>query len=110
MGLKGALSYHTQHQTSVLCTLLDAPKTFDRLHFCKLFKLLIKRELSGPFLRTLINTYTSSVVRVAWVDVTSDFFSVNKRVKQGSVLSPVLFCVQIGNLLTLLLKAGTLIV
>ena len=106
MVLKEAVSYYRQHQTPVFCTFLDASKAFDRLHYCKLFKLLIKRELPGSILRVLINTYTNSVVRVAWGGVTSDYFSVVNGVKQGAVLSPVLFCVYIDNLLTLLSKAG----
>ena len=106
MILKEAVSYYRQHQTPVFCTFLDASKAFDRLHYCKLFKLLIKRELPGPILRVLINTYTNSIVRVAWGGITSDYFSVVNGLKQGAVLSPVLFCVYIDDLLTLLSKAG----
>jgi hypothetical protein len=54
----------------------------------------------------LINLYTNSCVRVAWGAITSDYFSVINGVKQGAVLSPVLFCVYIDDLLLLLKKAG----
>jgi len=57
-------------------------------------------------LRVLINLNTNSCVRVAWGAITSDYFSVVNGVKQSAVLSPVLFCVYIDDLLLLLKKAG----
>lgn len=90
----------------VFCTFLDATKSFDRLHYYKLFKLLVKRQLPATILRALINLYTYSNVRVAWGRIVSDYFSVANGVKQGAVLSPVLFCVYIDDLLLLLAKSG----
>jgi len=101
MVLKETISYYKQHQT-----FLDASKAFDRLHYCKLFRLLLKRQLPVHIVRVLINLYTNSCVRVAWGAITSDYFSVVNGVKQGAVLSPVLFCSYIDDLLLLLKKAG----
>jgi len=89
--LEETISYYKQHQTPVFCTFLDASKAFDRLHYYKLFKLLLKRQLPAHLLRVLINLYTNSCVRVACGAITSDYFSVVNRVKQGAVMSPVLF-------------------
>jgi len=50
----------------------------------------------------LINLCTNSCVRVASGAITSDYFSVVNGVKQGAVLSPVLFCDYIDDLLLLL--------
>jgi len=88
MVLKETISYYKQHQTPVFCTFLDASKAFDRLHYCKLFKLHLKRQLPVHILRVLINLYTNSCVRVAWGAITSDYFSVVNGVKQGAILSP----------------------
>ena len=40
---KETISYYVKNQSSVFCTFLDASKAFDRVHFCKLFRLLVKR-------------------------------------------------------------------
>ena len=47
-----------------------------------------------------------NLVRISWCDVKSDFFTALNGVKQGAVLSPVLFCVYIDDLLKLLCNAG----
>ena len=106
MVLKETISYYNQHQTPVFCTFLDATKAFDRLHYCKLFKLLLRRQLPVTILRVLINIYTNSIVRVAWCGIASDYFLVGNGVKQGGVLSPILFWVYIDDLLLLLAKSG----
>jgi len=43
------------HKT--FCTFLDASKAFDRVNYCKLFRLLIKRDLPACIIRVLINMY-----------------------------------------------------
>ena len=57
-------------------------------------------------IRLLLNVYTSNFVRVAWCNVLSEYFLVTNGVKQGGVLSPVLFCIYIDNLLVQLSKSG----
>ena len=46
--------------------------------------------------------YTSHVTRVEWNGVCSDYFSVRNGVKQGGMISSVLFCVYVDGLLKLL--------
>ena len=106
MVLKESLAYYVDHQSSVYCTFLDASKAFDRLQYCKLFKLLVSRHLPAPIIRVLINFYTGNYVRVAWCGIVSDYFLAINGVKQGGVLSPVLFCLYIEGLLVALSKAG----
>ena len=74
----------------------------DRVEYVKMFKLLLDRKLPPVCIRLLVNMYTSQVTRMEWNDVCSDYFSVRNGVKQGEVISPVLFCVYIDGLLKLL--------
>lgn len=106
MVLKESLAYYINHQSTVFCTFLDASKAFDRLRYCKLFKMLISRQLPASVIRVLLNFYTGNFVRVQWCGVTTDYFLAINGVKQGGVLSPVLFCVYIDGLLTALTNAG----
>jgi hypothetical protein len=51
MVLKETLSYYVNNQTPVFCTFLDASKAFDRIHYGKLFDLLIKRNLPACIIK-----------------------------------------------------------
>jgi hypothetical protein len=104
--LKETIAYYIKNQSPVFCTFLDASKAFDKLHYCKLFKLLVKREVPALYVRLLANIYTQNLVRVSWGSALSDYFSAVNGVKQGAVLSPVLFCIYVDDLLVLLSKAG----
>ena len=40
----------------------DASKAFDKLHYCELFKLIVKREMPALFVRLLANIYTQNLL------------------------------------------------
>jgi len=104
--LKETLAYYSKNNSTVFCTFLDATKAFDRVKYYKLFRLLIDRGLPAGIIRLLLNVYTSNFVRVAWCEVLSDYFVAINGVKQGGVLSPVLFCIYLDNLLERLSRSG----
>jgi len=106
MVLKETISHYVKNQSSVYCTFLDASKAFDRVHYSKLFRLLVKRGLPACIIRILISLYTDNQVRVLWAGLTSDYFTTLNGVKQGGVLSPILFCVYIDDLLVRLSLTG----
>lgn len=106
MVLKESLSYYAHHQSSVFCTFLDASKAFDRVRYCKLFRVLVTRQVPALIVRVLISFYIGNFVRVQWCGIVSDYFLAGNGVKQGGVLSPVLFCLYIDGLLVALSRAG----
>jgi len=99
--LKKVVSYYVQHQSPAFCTFLDATKAFGRIKYCKLFKLRLQCHLPAPIIRVLVNLYTNSLVHVSWCGAVSDYF-----VAGPAVLSPVLFCVYIDDLVLLLSEVG----
>ena len=70
-----------------------------------MFKLLLDRKLPTVCIRLLVNMYTTQVTRVEWNGVCSTYFSFRNGIKQGRVISPVLFCVYVDGLLKLLSDA-----
>ena len=100
------VQYYNNKNTSVHVVLLDATKAFDRVNYVKLFKLLIHRKLPSIIIRFLLNMYTHGKLRVKWNNCKSYDFDVKNGVKQGGVLSPILFGIYVDELLGRLSKSG----
>ena len=49
--------------------MLNATTAFDRVEYCKLFKLLIERSFQPVIITFLLNIYSGHVVRISWNDV-----------------------------------------
>ena len=61
---------------------------------CKMFQCFVDRNLPAVVLRVLdVYLYTSLVMRVKWNGGQSRWFHAVNGVKQGGILSPVLFCI-----------------
>ena len=104
--LKEVVKYYTSKGGQVFGGLVDATKAFDPIRFDKLFKLLIDRNIPNCVIRLLIDMYTRQKVRTVWASAYSDTFSVANGVRQGGVLSTILFAVYIDVLLERLEDAG----
>ena len=93
-------------RSNVYTLLLDASKAFDRVHYIKLFELLINRGMNAMFIRFMLKLYTNQTLRINWQNTLSAEFHVTNGVRQGGVLSPVLFIVYIDELLQKLRHSG----
>ena len=98
--LNEIVQYYENQGTGVKLALLDASKAFDRVEYTKLFKLLLKRNMSPYIIRILINMYTSQSIRVRWGMFLTELSTVSNGVKQGGVLSPIMFIVYVDELLS----------
>ena len=88
------IDHYNFMKSNAFVLMLDASKAFDRVNYCKLFRELLKREMSPLVSRLLLFMYTNQTLRVKWGSVMSESFTVMNGVKQGGVLSPVLFAVR----------------
>jgi len=76
MILKESVAYYVSNGSSVYCCFLDATKAFDRVEYCKLFRMLMKHQLRFVDLRLLCQMYLNDMTLVEWNGFRSVAFSV----------------------------------
>ena len=86
--------------------LLDATKAFDCVAYTALFNRLLSIGLCPLITRVLLYMHVSQQVCVKWSGLVSECFSASNGVKQGGVLSPVLFSVYTDIMLSRLRQCG----
>ena len=91
---------------SVCLLLLDASKAFDKVSFEMLFELLLKRNVCPRIIKLLLYMYVNQKCYVKWANELSEPFTVANGVKQGAVISPLLFSIYIDNLFKELKQLG----
>jgi len=104
--LTGIATKFVNEGSSVYTALLDMSKAFDRVNIGRLFEILLHRNMDPLYVRCLFHMYCKQRLRVKWDDVFSPFFSATNGVKQGGVLSPLLFCTYVDELLGRLRKSS----
>ena len=96
---------YNRNGSNVYSCLLDVSKAFDKIHYGKLFNVLLRKDVPFCIIRILLDAYTRQQARVLWNICTSDYFTISNGVNQGGVLSPILFSSYIDRLLILLKKS-----
>ena len=100
------IEYYRSKGSNVHVLLLDASKAFDRVNYIKLFDKLLSKGMCPLTVRLLMNMYTSQKLQVKWNDRLSDKFDVSNGVRQGGILSPLLFSIYVDDLLIKLKNTG----
>ena len=89
------IQYYVNGGSHVYTMLLDASQAFDRVNYIKLFTLLLNKGLCPLVCRLLAMQYTGQSASIKWGETFSPSFPISNGVKQGGVLSPILFAVYI---------------
>ena len=100
------ISHYNANRSDVYVMMLDATKAFDRVNYCKLFRKLLDRDMSPLVLRLLLYMYTNQKLQIRWGASVSEKFKATNGVKQGGVLSPILFSVYVDDLFKRLEESG----
>ena len=105
--LKQIVSYYQEQGSNVFIGFLDASKAFDRVNYWKLFNMLLHRGVPVVIVRLLLHWYTTQQFCVRWGNQTSAYFNATNGVRQGSVLSPILFNLYMDGLSKNLINSNT---
>ena len=74
--MKDVVARYLTEGSNVYGCLVDASKAFDKIHFGKLFLLLVKHKIPCEVLRLLLFMYEKQSVTTQWNNCKSDSFGV----------------------------------
>ena len=106
MSMKETVRYYGNRGSKVYACFMDASKAFGRIRYDKLFAILLNHGLPCVVVRTLLDMYMRQKVRTSWQGVNSEYFSISNGIRQGGILSPILYTIYADELLIRLSRTG----
>ena len=101
------VDYFLRNGGEVFGCMMDMSKAFDMVKHSLLFKKLLDAGLPAIFIRLLIFIYVNQFANVCWDGSFSSIFSLTNGVRQGAVLSAILYCFYVNDLFKILRRNGT---
>jgi hypothetical protein len=83
--------------TANICA-IDISKAFDKLNHKCIFIKLIERRIPAELLHCLMNWFSRSYSCVKWFNYYSMFYKLDQGVRQGAILSPIVFALCIDSI------------
>ena len=85
---------------------LDLSRAFDKVNYFTLFSKLMEKNLPKLLIETISNWYLKCSAVVRWGDTLSQTFMINSGVRQGGILSPILFTFYFNDIIRKLEQHG----
>jgi hypothetical protein len=105
LSARSVINFYTSRNSTVTACILDISKAFDRVNFYGLFLKLMDRNLPRRFIAILVYWYSFNQAVVKWGSAISYVIRLRAGVRQGGVLSPMLFNIYIDTLISKLKRA-----
>ena len=96
--LKQVVEFYNRNSSPVFSCFIDASKAFDRVNHWTLFRKLIERNIPLIIVKMLASWYGIQKFSIKWGNSLSKWFSVTNGVRQGGIMSPLLYNVYIDDL------------
>ena len=88
-----SISHFLRNGNDVYTCLMDMSKAFDTVKHSTLFSKLLEQGLPPIIIRYILVSYKHQQANVRWNGQESRFFPISNGVKQGAILSAILYCI-----------------
>ena len=99
-----SISYFLRNGSDVYTCLMDMSKAFDTVQHSHLFRKLLEQGMPAIVVRYVLVSYKHQKANVRWNGVESRYFDIGNGVKQGAILSAILYCVYTNGIFQQLRK------
>jgi exonuclease III len=103
--VKQVVDYYVRGGSTVNVCTLDISKAFDKVNLFVLLCKLMDRNIPNYVINVLYDWFSNNYITVKWLNILSSRCPVNSGVRQGGVLSPVLFAIYVDDILVKLRKS-----
>jgi hypothetical protein len=103
--LRTVCDYFNKRGSNIYVASLDASKAFDKVNHARLFSLMLTKKVPLCFINVMIDWYSKLYSVVRWNGAESASLHVKSGVRQGGVLSPILFNFYVNDLICSLKKS-----
>ena len=100
------IGYFMRNGSEVYTCTMDMTKAFDLVKHSLLFGKLLRSGIPAIFVRVLLYIYMMQSANVKWDGEYSNCFTLCNGVRQGGVLSAILYCFYVNDLFELLRRKG----
>ena len=98
--VRKTVDYFVSNESTVNVCTMDISKAFDKINqHCLLLK-LAERRIPINFLLILELWFTNIFIKVKWGNSVSRFFRLISGIRQGGILSPILFAIYVDNVVS----------
>jgi Reverse transcriptase (RNA-dependent DNA polymerase) len=104
--MSSVTEYFNERDSNVYVAGLDVSKAFDSVNHFGVFVKLMDVNVPVCVLNTLVTWYSKLSACVRWAGVLSQQFDMHSGVREGSVISPLLFSLYINDLIDVLKSEG----
>jgi len=104
--LRSVVNHYCNSGSTITICALDISKAFDRVDHYALLTLLMDRKIPKYFISVMLRWFHCCISAVRWGSALSSFFTIYAGVRQGGLLSPLLFTIYIDVLIIRLRQSG----
>ena len=97
--VRSVIEYFAKHGSTVNIGLLDMSIAFDKVNHYGLYLTLMQRNIPPKLLLVIMNWYGKCTALVRWNGAFSSIFDIPCGVRQGGVLSPILFNIYVDDII-----------